>query len=38
MDIEAPIVPGVSAAGIKPGPPIEEVLKEYKKYVVEAWS
>lgn len=30
MNIEAPIVPGESAAGIQIGSPIEEVLKEDK--------
>ena len=28
MNIEAPIVPGESAAGIRVGSPIEEILKE----------
>jgi hypothetical protein len=32
MNIEAPIVPGESAAGIQLGSPIEEVLNKHKNY------
>ncbi len=34
MNIEAPIIPGVSAAGIQLGSPIEEVLKEQNHHFI----
>lgn len=34
MNIEAPIIPGASAAGIQLGSPIEEVLKEQNNHFI----
>jgi len=34
MNIEAPIIPGESAAGVQLGSPIEEILKEQKTHFI----